>query len=157
MRARRRQAPCCSAPHGENPSPLSQPHLADVTSGKPYGLDSCEEVCMIKSYASRRLEHNFGAQVMRNTQPLTVTLPHEMAAMVKAKVASGEYATESEVVRDGLRALQARDAALEAWLRGEVARSYDDFAADPSIGIPADQMIGRLRASYRKRLPKTAD
>jgi len=94
---------------------------------------------------------------MRNTQPLTVTLPHEMAAMVKAKVASGEYATESEVVRDGLRALQARDAALEAWLRGEVARSYDDFAADPSIGIPADQIMGRLRASYRKRLPKTAD
>ncbi len=108
---------------------------------------------MIKSYTpSRSME-----EVVRNTQPLTVTLPHEMAAMVKAKVASGEYATESEVVRDGLRALQARDAALGAWLHGEVARSYDDFAADPSIGIPADQMMGRLRASYRKRLPKIAE
>src|SRR5271166_3109211 len=107
---------------------------------------------MIKSYASRRLEHNFGAQVMRSTQPLTVTLPHEMAAMVKAKVASGEYATESEVVRDGLRALQARNAAPDGWLRGEVAKSCDDFAADPSISVPADQMMGRLRASYRKRL-----
>src|SRR5271166_7089139 len=113
-----------------------------------------ERLHMIKSYIMFiRTEH----KAMRNTQPLTVTLPHEMAAMVKAKVASGEYATESEVVRDGLRALQARDAALEAWLRGEVARSYDDFAADPSIGIPADQIMGRLRASYRKRLPKTAD
>ena len=94
---------------------------------------------------------------MRNTQPLTVTLPHDMAAMVKAKVASGEYATESEVVRDGLRALQARDTALEAWLRGEVAKSCDEFAADPSIGIPAEEMIGRLRAAYRKRASKTAD
>ncbi len=94
---------------------------------------------------------------MRNTQPLTVTLPHDMAAMVKAKVASGEYATESEVVRDGLRALQARDAALEAWLRGEVAKSCDEFAADPSIGIPAEEMTGRLRAAYRKRASKTAD
>ncbi len=94
---------------------------------------------------------------MRNTQPLTVTLPHDMAAMVKAKVASGEYATESEVVRDGLRALQARDAALEAWLRGEVAKSCDEFAADPSIGIPAEEMIGRLRAAYRKCASKTAD
>jgi len=28
-------------------------------------------------------------------------------------VASGEYATESEVIRDGLRALAARDAAME--------------------------------------------
>jgi putative addiction module CopG family antidote len=49
-----------------------------------------------------------------------------MAAMVKAKVESGEYATESEVIRDGLRTLQARDAAIESWLRSEVAKSYDE-------------------------------
>jgi len=94
---------------------------------------------------------------MRNTQAISVTLPHDMAAMVKAKVTSGEYATESEVIRDGLRTLQARDAALESWLRGEVAKSYDEFAADPGIGIPADEVMARLRASYRERLtqPRT--
>ena len=92
---------------------------------------------------------------MRNTQPLSVTLPHDMAAMVKAKVASGEYATESEVIRDGLRTLLARDAAIESWLRGEVAKSYDEFAADPGIGITADEVMARLRASYRERLAKT--
>ena len=91
---------------------------------------------------------------MRNTQPISVTLPHDMAAMVKAKVRSGEYASESEVIRDGLRALQARDSALESWLRGEVAKSYDEFAVDPSIGIPASEILGRLRASYRERLAK---
>jgi putative addiction module CopG family antidote len=92
---------------------------------------------------------------MRNTQPLTVTLPHDMAAMVKAaKVASGEYASESEVVRDGLRALKARDAAMEAWLRDEAAKSYDEFAADRSIGIPAEDIMARVRASYRKRVGK---
>ena len=91
---------------------------------------------------------------MRNTQAISVTLPHDMAAMVKAKVTSGEYATESEVIRDGLRTLQARDAALENWLRGEVAKSYDEFAADPSTGIPADEVMARLRASYRERLAK---
>ena len=89
---------------------------------------------------------------MRNTQAISVTLPHDMAAMVKAKVASGEYATESEVIRDGLRTLQARDAALENWLRGEVAKSYDEFAADPNSGIPAGEVMERLRASYRERL-----
>jgi len=77
---------------------------------------------------------------MRNTQPISITLPHEMAAIVKAKVASGEYATGSEVIRDGLRTLQARDAAVESWLRDEVAKSYDDYAADPSIGIPAEKL-----------------
>ena len=91
---------------------------------------------------------------MRNTQPISVTLPHDMAAMVKAKVTSGEYASESEVIRDGLRTLQARDAALENWLRGEVAKSYDEFAANPSIGIPAGEVMARLRASYRERLAK---
>ena len=91
---------------------------------------------------------------MRNTQAISVTLPHDMAAMVKAKVASGEYATESEVIRDGLRTLQARDAALENWLRGEVAKSYDEFAADPSIGIPAGDIMAQLIASYRERLAK---
>jgi antitoxin ParD1/3/4 len=88
---------------------------------------------------------------MRTTHPITITLPHDMAAMVKAKVASGEYATESEVIRDGLRALQARDAAIERWLRDEVAKSYDEYAADPGIGIPAGEVMARLRASYRAR------
>jgi antitoxin ParD1/3/4 len=92
---------------------------------------------------------------MRTTHPITITLPHDMAAMVKAKVASGEYATESEVIRDGLRALQARDAAIERWLRDEVAKSYDEYAADPSIGIPAGEVMARLRASYRARQTKS--
>ena len=80
-----------------------------------------------------------------------MTLPHDMVAMVKAKVSSGEYATESEVIRDGLRTLLARDAAVESWLRGEVAKSYDEFAADPSLGLPADKIMERLRSAYRGR------
>jgi antitoxin ParD1/3/4 len=94
---------------------------------------------------------------MRNTHPISITLPRDMAAMVKAKVASGEYATESEVIRDGLRALQARDAAVEKWLRDEVAKSYDEYAADPSTGIPAEEIMARLRASYRARQTKSED
>jgi putative addiction module CopG family antidote len=89
---------------------------------------------------------------MRNTQPLSITLPHEMAAMVKAKVSSGAYASESEVIRDGLRILQARDAALEKWLLDEVVKSYDEFAADPGAGIPASEVMARLRAAYRHRI-----
>ena len=44
---------------------------------------------------------------MRTTQQLSVTLPNSMADMVKAKVQAGEYASESEVIRDGLRVLLA--------------------------------------------------
>ena len=42
---------------------------------------------------------------MRTTQQLSITLPNDMADVVKAKVPTGEYATESEVIPDGLRAL----------------------------------------------------
>lgn len=48
----------------------------------------------------------------RTTQQLSITLPNEMAEAVKAKVLAGEYATESEVIRDGLRALMAQDRAI---------------------------------------------
>jgi putative addiction module CopG family antidote len=43
-----------------------------------------------------------------------------MADLIRAKVASGEYATESEVIRDGLRVLIARDRAQEKWLQDEI-------------------------------------
>lgn len=46
--------------------------------------------------------------LMRTTQQFSITLPKEMAGLVKAMVANGTYATESEVIRDGLRALLAR-------------------------------------------------
>jgi antitoxin ParD1/3/4 len=88
---------------------------------------------------------------MRTTQPLTITLPHDMLEMVKAKVSSGEYATESEVIRDGLRTLQARDNALEKWLQQEVVKSYDECEADPTLAVPAEQVMTRIRAEYRKR------
>ena len=69
---------------------------------------------------------------MRTTKQLSVTLPNEMARMVREKVDSGEYASESEVIRDGLRALQARDRATEDWLRHTVVPAYDALKADPS-------------------------
>ena len=53
---------------------------------------------------------------MRTTQSLSITLPHDMAQMVRAKVSSGEYATESEVIRDGLRVLDQLAEAVRARL-----------------------------------------
>jgi antitoxin ParD1/3/4 len=91
---------------------------------------------------------------MRTTAPITITLPHDMAAMVKEKVASGEYATESEVIRDGLRILKARDEMVESWLREEVAKSYDDFAAKSETAIPAEEIMARLQQRTRARLAK---
>jgi antitoxin ParD1/3/4 len=81
---------------------------------------------------------------MRTTQQLSITLPNEMADAVKAKVRAGEYATESEVIRDGLRALLARDRAVESWLHDQVAPAFDALKADPSRAITAEQLRARI-------------
>jgi putative addiction module CopG family antidote len=85
---------------------------------------------------------------MPTTRPLSVTLPIEMIEMVEAKVASGEYATESEVIRDELCALRARDAAVERWLQAEVGEAYDAYKRDPSRAVPAKEVFARLRAHH---------
>jgi putative addiction module CopG family antidote len=87
---------------------------------------------------------------MRTTQQLSITLPIEMADVVKAKVRTGEYATESEVIRDGLRALLARDRIVESWLRQEVGPAYDALKADPSRAVSTDQVRARLAAEHAK-------
>ena len=81
---------------------------------------------------------------MRSTQQMSITLPIEMAEAVKNRVAAGEYATESEVIRDGLRALLARERAVENWLHAQVLPAYDALKADPSRGVTADQVRARL-------------
>lgn len=83
---------------------------------------------------------------MRTTRQLSITLPNEMADTVAERVRSGEYASESEVIRDGLRALFARDAAVEAWLRSEAASAYDALTGDPSSGLSARELRERLSA-----------
>ena len=87
---------------------------------------------------------------MRTTQQLSITLPTDMAEAIKAKVASGEYATESEVIRDGLRVLMARDRAVETWLREQVGPAYDALKADPSRAVTGKQIRARLAAEHRR-------
>jgi len=69
----------------------------------------------------------------------TFSLTEEQAAFIDQKVASGGYASGSEVVREGLRNLQRSDEALEAWLRQEVLPAIEEYDADPSKGVePAE-------------------
>jgi len=92
---------------------------------------------------------------MRTTQQFSITLPNEMADAVKSKVAAGEYATESEVIREGLRALMARDRAVESWLHEQVAPAYDALKADPSRALTIDVVRTSLAEEHKAALAKT--
>ncbi len=81
---------------------------------------------------------------MRTTQQLSITLPDEMARVVKVKIKSGEYATQNAVTDDGVRTLFARDRAVESWLREQVAPAYDALKAASSRAIDAYKIRARL-------------
>lgn len=92
--------------------------------------------------------------VMRTTQQFSITLPNEMADAVREKVASGEYATESEVIRDGLRVLLARDRAVDKWLLEQVVPAYDALKADPSRAVSVDSVRARLAKEHKATVEK---
>jgi len=63
-----------------------------------------------------------------------------MADVIKAKVVTGEYATESEVIRDGLRVLMASDRAVENWLLEQVVPAYGTLKANPTRAVSVEQV-----------------
>jgi putative addiction module CopG family antidote len=74
-----------------------------------------------------------------------------MAEAVEQKITSGLYASVSEVVRDGVRALLERDGAVERWLREEVVAGHLEYLSDPAKGVPADEILGRIKARRAAR------
>ena len=69
---------------------------------------------------------NARPNIQQNMQNFTITLPNKLAAIIKAKIASGDYNDENAVVQDSLQALQDRDEDFETWLRDEIVKGYDE-------------------------------
>jgi antitoxin ParD1/3/4 len=88
---------------------------------------------------------------MAKVEKRNVSLPLEHAAYIDELVASGAYASGSEVVRAGLRALKERNAAVSCWLRDEVAPVYDAMQADRDRAIPLDDVPAQQRALVSPR------
>ncbi len=77
---------------------------------------------------------------------VTVALPADTAGVVRDAVASGEYATTSEVIREALRdwSLKRKLAHLEI---DEMRRLVQE-GAESGPGVDADLIFARLRAKY---------
>lgn len=86
----------------------------------------------------------------------TISLPNEHAAYIDHKVDSGEYASASEVVRAGLRALQERDRAVESWLQNQVVPTYDAMVDDPARAIPSQSVFDDIRALHNDKTEDSA-
>jgi antitoxin ParD1/3/4 len=83
-----------------------------------------------------------------------ISLPSELEAYIDAKVASGEYAHASEVVRDGVRLLMREEAEKLEWLRNAIAEANRSLAAGREI--PAERLQEELQKRRQARINTSA-
>ena len=89
---------------------------------------------------------------MAVTQDLHITLPADLADLVRSKVANGEYDSESDLVRESLEGLldlePSHNPALEGWLRNEVIPASNALRADPGRALSAEDIRASLAALH---------
>lgn len=93
---------------------------------------------------------------MANIERLTITLPSDMAAVVKSAVADGDYASTSEVVREALRDWKLRRALhLQelAALKADIEKGLTDLAEGRVKTFDADRIIARGKTLSGRRSP----
>ena len=93
---------------------------------------------------------------MAEIERMTITLPADMAAVVKGAVKGGDYASTSEVVREALRdwkikrALQLQELAA---LKAEIDKGLADLAEGRVKDFDADRIIERGKKLLASRFP----
>ena len=93
---------------------------------------------------------------MPTIERLTVTMPTEMAALIKAAVKEGDYASTSEVIREALRDWNVKRSLkldeLEA-LRADIDKGMADLSAGRVTDFDMDKIIERGRRLLAGRSP----
>lgn len=85
---------------------------------------------------------------MSTAEKISIALPAEMVHMIRNAVATGEYASSSEVIRDALR-----DWTYKRNLRqqgvNELRDLWQEARADETPGVSADDVLDRLERKYQ--------
>ena len=84
---------------------------------------------------------------MAAIEKLSIALPSEMAALIRSAVNSGEYASNSEVVRDALRDWTHKRN-LRAQGLASLRKAWQESTADESEGLDPDAVFDRLETKY---------
>ncbi len=89
-----------------------------------------------------------GGSDMAEIERLTITLPSDMAAVIKGAVDGGDYASSSEVVREALRDWKMKRAIrlkeMEA-LKADIDKGLTDLSEGRVQDFDADRIIARGR------------
>lgn len=85
---------------------------------------------------------------MGSIERMTITMPTDMAAVIKAAVEGGDYASTSEVVREALREWKLRRVVRSqklAALKADLDKGLDDIAAGRVTDFDPEKIIARGR------------
>jgi antitoxin ParD1/3/4 len=86
---------------------------------------------------------------MQPVEKLSVTVPREVAEKVREKVAKGEYASQSDVIRAALRLWQESEELKERKLAG-LREKIDRSLGDPRAPLDEDQAFAYLEERFGK-------
>ncbi len=85
---------------------------------------------------------------MSTVEKISIALPPEMAAQLRQAVATGEYASSSEVVRDALRDW-AHKRQLQQNGIAELRQMWLEARKKNGSYIPPDEVMNRLERKYQ--------
>ena len=85
---------------------------------------------------------------MSAAEKISIALPPEMVTVIRNAVASGEYASSSEVVRDALRDWTYKRTLRQQGME-ELRHLWQEALSDRTTGIDADDVLDRLERKYR--------
>ena len=91
---------------------------------------------------------------MSAAEKISITLTPEMNRLIKQRVAAGDFASSSELIREALHVWQKREDEHQgqlALIRARIQKSIDD----PRPSIPAEEVFDRLKKMHEQNL-KTA-
>ena len=96
------------------------------------------------NYSYRLLE----GTTMTTAEKISIALPPEMVHIVRSAVATGEYASSSEVIRDALRDWTHKRSLRQQGV-AELRRVWQEALNDKTSGLSSDDVLDRLERKYQ--------
>jgi antitoxin ParD1/3/4 len=88
---------------------------------------------------------------MSTAEKISITVTPAMKRTLEERVASGQFASASELIREALRVWQKLEDEHQerlASIRARIQKSIDD----PRPGIPAEEVFDRLKEMHERNL-----
>lgn len=85
---------------------------------------------------------------MANAEKISIALPSEMVHIIRIAVATGEYASSSEVIRDALRDWIYKNS-LRQKKMSELRQLWKEAISDKTPSSSMDDVFNRLENKYQ--------